>query len=183
MSNPDIKVPTVDSLTLALPVSILFLLITIALFQLKDSIPSFNLVIWIGFPIITIIVTGIVNIISQYITCKTTNTGKALLGTIPSIGTVLLGLGIASISYCRIPVTSVFAPLIIGQTIDVTKDRSNVNINALKNGISKECCIPKLTLESIESKYPLIKGISYGFYMMFSILFGMTIGTGISTIC
>jgi hypothetical protein len=67
MSNPDIKVPTIDSLTLAFPISILFLLITIALFQLKDSIPSFNLVIWLGFPIITIIVTGIVNIISQYI--------------------------------------------------------------------------------------------------------------------
>jgi hypothetical protein len=183
MSNPDIKVPTLDSLTLAFPISILFLLITMALFLLRDSIPLFNLVIWIGFPIITIIITGIVNVISQYITCKTTNIGKALLGTLPSIGTVLLGLGIASISYCRIPVTSVFAPLIIGQTIDVTKTKSNVNINTLKNGISKECCIPKLTLESIENKYPLIKGISYGFYIMFSILFGMTIGTGISTIC
>jgi hypothetical protein len=57
----------------------------------------------------------------------------------------------------------VFAPLIIGQTIDVTKDKSTANINSLKNSNSKECCIPKLTLEAIENKYSLITGISYGF--------------------
>jgi hypothetical protein len=183
MSNPDIKVPTVDSLTVAFPIAILFFLITLVVFQARESLQPFKYILWIGFPIVTIIIVSAVNAVSQYITCRTTNIGKALLGGLPSVGTVLLGLGISSISYCRIPVASVFAPLMIGQTVDVTKDKTNTNINSLKNSSPKECCIPKLSLESIESKYPLIEGISYGFYLMFSVLFGMVIGTGLSTIC
>lgn len=183
MSNPDIKVPTTDSLTVALPVAILFFLITLTFFQFKESIQPFKYILWISFPIITVIIVAATNAITQYVTCKAINMGKALLGSLPSVGTVLLGLGISSISYCRIPVASVFAPLMIGQTIDVTKDKNTTNINSLKNGNPKECCIPKLSLESIENKYPLIEGISYGFYMLFSILFGVVIGTGMSTIC
>lgn len=183
MSNPDIKVPTIDSLSVAFPIAILFLLITIVLFQFRDGILYFNFVLWLGLPIITLIITTVVNIINQYITCKTTNVGKAILGAIPSLGSVLIALGIASISYCRIPVASVFAPLILGTTVDVTKNKSNTNINSLKNNSSKECCIPKLTLETIENASSFVAGISYGFYVMFGILFGMVIGTGFSIIC
>ncbi len=183
MSNPDIKVPTTDSLTVAFPVAILFFLITLTIFQFRESLQPFKYILWISFPIITVIIVAATNAITQYVTCKAVNMGKALLGALPSVGTVLLGLGISSISYCRIPVASVFAPLMIGQTIDVTKDKNTVNINSLKNSNPKECCIPKLSLESIESKYPLVEGISYGFYILFSILFGVVIGTGMSTIC
>lgn len=184
MSNPDIKVPTTDSLTTAFPIAILFLLITIVLFQFRDGILNFKLVLWLGLPIITLIITSVVNIIYQYITCNTTNVGKAMLGALPSVGTVLISLCIASISYCRIPVASVFAPLILGQTVDVTNNKSNtMNISSLKNNSSKECCIPKLTLETIEGASSFIAGISHGFYVMFGILFGMVIGTGLSTIC
>jgi hypothetical protein len=183
MSNPDIKVPSVDSLTTAFPVSILFVIFTIALFQYRDSISYFKVLLWFGFPIFTFLIASVVNIITQYISCRTVNAGKAFLGGLPSLVSMVIGLGIASISYCRIPVASVFAPLIIGQTIDVTKDKTNTNINSLKNSNSKECCIPKLSLEVIEAKYPIIAGLSYGFYIMFSILFGIVIGTGLSTIC
>jgi hypothetical protein len=100
------------------------------MFQLRDSIQYFKLILWLGLPIFTFIIVAVVNIVSQYITCKTTNVGKAMLGALPSLGSILVGLGIASISYCRIPVTSVFAPLIIGQTVDVTKDKSTANINS-----------------------------------------------------
>jgi hypothetical protein len=106
-----------------------------------------------------------------------------MLGSLPSLGTILAGLGIASISYCRIPVASVFAPMIIGQQVDITKNKSNTNINSLKNSNSKECCTPKLTLESVESKFPIISGFSYGFYVLFASLFGMIIGSGFSAIC
>lgn len=183
MSNPDIKIPTTDSLIVAFPVAILFFLITLTIFQFKESLQPFKYILWISFPIITVIIVAATNAITQYISCRTVNMGKALLGSLPSVGTVLLGLGISSISYCRIPVASVFAPLMIGQTIDVTKDKNTTNINSLKNSNSKECCIPKLSLESIENKYPLVEGISYGFYILFSILFGVVIGTGMSTIC
>jgi hypothetical protein len=166
-----------------LPVSIFFLLITLFLFQIKDSIPAFNLVLWIAFPIVAFFITAVANIISQYINCKKVDTGKAMLGALPSLGTILLGLGIASISYCRIPVASVFAPMMIGKSVDITKNKSNTNINSLKNSNSKECCTPQLTLENVESKYPIISGFSYGFYILFASLFGMIIGNGFSAIC
>ena len=183
MANPDTNKLVVNSLATAFPVAILFLLITVTLFQFRDSIGAFKLVLWLGFPIITFIIAFGANMVSQYITCKTTNAGKALLGGIPSIIAVLIGLGISSISYCRIPVTSVFAPLIIGKSIDVTKNKAPGSVNSLKNMISKECCVPKLTLDNVESQYPIVAGLSYGFYIMFSILFGMVIGTGLSSIC
>lgn len=183
MANPDSTGSNVDSLITALPVAILLLLITIFMFQMRDSIPEFKWILWIGFPIVGLIVATGANFVSQYISCKTTNAGKAILGSLPTGGAILIGLILSSISYCRIPVASVFTPLFVGKSVDITKNNSTTNVNSLKNSNSKECCIPKLTLEAIENKYSLITGISYGFYVMFSILFGVVIGTGLSTIC
>ncbi len=182
MSNPDMKVSTVDSLTSGIPIAILFLIVTILLFQFRDTIRSFKLILWLGLPILSLVIISGVNMILQYVSCKTTNAGKALLGALPSIGAMLAALGISSISYCRIPIASVFAPLFIGKTVDISKDKSSVsNINSLKN--SKECCIPKITLEFIEGQVPIIQGISYSFYIMFAVLFSMVLGTSISAIC
>ncbi len=182
MSNPDMKVSTVDSLTSGIPIAILFLIITIVLFNFRDSIPSFKLILWLGLPLLSLVVISAVNMILQYVSCKTTNAGRAILGALPSIGAMLAALGISSISYCRIPISSVFAPLFIGKIVDVSKDKSTIsNMNSLKN--SKECCIPKITLEFIEGQIPTIQGISYSFYIFFAILFSMVLGTGISTIC
>ncbi len=115
--------------------------------------------------------------------CGKVDAGKAALGSLPSLATVFAGLGIASISYCRIPVASVFAPMMIGKAVDVTKNNSSSSVNALKNSNSKECCVPRITLENVEDKYPLIQGMAYGFYIMFASLFGMVIGSGFSSIC
>jgi hypothetical protein len=183
MANPDTRSSVTDSLTTALPVSIFFVLITLLLFQFRDSIPSFTLVLWLLFPGITFVITFMVNIITQYVNCNKIDAGKAALGALPSLGTVFVGLGISSITYCRIPIASVFTPLLVGKTVDITKNSSAVNINSLKNSNSKECCVPKITLESVEDKYPLIAGLSYGFYVMFASLFGMVIGSGFSSIC
>jgi hypothetical protein len=183
MSNPDTRSSVSDSLTTALPVSIFFLLITLFLFQIRDSIPGFKLVLWLGFPVVAFLITAVANVITQYVNCKKVDIGKAALGSLPSLGTILVGLGVASISICRIPVASVFAPMLIGQSVDITKNKSNTNINSLKNSNSKECCVPKLTLESVESKYPTISGLAYGFYVFFASLFGMVIGSGFSAIC
>ena len=185
MSNPDTNSagPNVDSLMTGFPVAVLFFLITVVLFQFRDVFYSLEFVLWTAIPTLAFIITTAVNITSQYINCKKINVGKAMLGALPSFAATLIGLGISSISYCRIPVTSVFAPLLIGKTVDVTKNKSTTTINSLKNSNSKECCVPKLTLESIENQYPLIAGISYGFYIMFSILFGTVIGNSLSSIC
>ena len=183
MSNPDATGSNVDNLVAALPAAILFLLITIFMFQMRDLIPSFKLILWVGFPIIALIVASGTNFVSQYISCKKVDAGKALLGSLPAGLAIIVGLFISSITYCRIPVASVFTPLLVGQPVDITKNNKTTNINSLKNSNSKECCIPKLTLENVEFKYPIIAGFSYGFYVMFSMLFGMTIGNGIATIC
>ena len=183
MANPDATGSNVNSVVTALPVAILFLLITIFMFQMKDSIPSFKLILWIGLPIVTLIVATGANFVSQYVSCNTINAGRAILGSLPAGVAILIGLLISSISYCRIPVASVFTPLLVGKPVDVTKNTGTANIATLKNTNSKECCVPKFTLENIETNYPIITGFSYGFYIMFATLFGMTIGNGIATIC
>lgn len=183
MANPDTRSSVTDSLVTAFPVSIFFLLTTLVLFQFRDSIISFNLVLWLLFPCITFAITFLANIITQYVNCGKVDAGKAALGSLPSLATVFAGLGIASISYCRIPVASVFAPMMIGKAVDVTKNNSSSSVNALKNSNSKECCVPRITLENVEDKYPLIQGMAYGFYIMFASLFGMVIGSGFSSIC
>jgi hypothetical protein len=183
MANPDDGGSRMDSLVSGFPAAIFLLLITMFVFQFKDSIYSFYILIWLTLPFLAIIIAAAVNFTSQYISCRKVNAGKALLGSLPAGLLSLIGLGISSISYCRIPVASVFTPIIIGKSVNVVKNNSNININSLKNSNSKECCVPRLTLENIEDKYPLIEGISYGFYLMFSMLFGMVIGNGIATIC
>jgi hypothetical protein len=182
MSNPDTRNSAMSDLSVATPTSIFFLLMMIALFIFKDSIPFFNLILWIVFPILGYFICVVVNIINQFVSCKKTDFTKALLGGLPSLGTIFLGIFIASIPYCRIPVASVFTPLIIGSSVDVINNSKNSS-NSLKNYNSKECCTPKMTLENIESRYPIIAGLSYGFYIMFSVLFGLTFGNSISSIC
>ena len=184
MANPDItKSSNIDSFLSGLPVAILFLLITAFLFNLRDSVSSFRIVLWSTLILLAFGVSTGVNFAVQYIGCKKTDAGKAFLGSVPSIVGVLVALIISSISYCRIPITSVLAPLFVGKQVDITKDKSTATINSLKNSNSKECCLPKLTLESVESKFPLVAGLSHGFYVMFGILFGTVIGSGMSSIC
>jgi hypothetical protein len=183
MSNPDIQMPSVNVLYIAFPISILFLIITITLFYLRALIPLFGLVFRISILLAAIVITGGVNIIIQYLTCNTTDIGKALLGTIPTFVAIIIGMGISFISYCRIPIVSVFAPLIMKKSVDITTDKTSNSINSIRNSTLKECCTPRLNLRTIEQRYPILEGISVGFYMMFSILFGMVIGTGVSRIC
>jgi len=188
MSNPDIKItgvkmPSVNSLYIAFPISILFVLMTLTLFYLKESIPSFRLVFRLSIPLAAIVITGAANVIIQYTTCNTTDIGKALLGTVPIFVAIIIGLGLSSISYCRIPIVSLFAPLFMKKTVDVTTDKTSASVNSIKNSTSKECCSPKLNLRTIEQRFPLLEGLSVGFYLMFSILFGMVIGTGVSRVC
>jgi len=183
MSNPDNTSISFDSLAVSTPLGIFFFLVTILLFMFRSSIGPFKLVLWIGLPLTVYIICSCVNLLTQYMNCRKIDAGKAFLGGLPSLGTVLLGLGLASISYCRIPIASVFAPLMIGKSVDVTKKNSTTTINSLKNSTSKECCTQKITLESIEAQYSIIAGAGYGFYVMFAVLFGLTIGNGIAAIC
>ena len=188
MANPDATGSSTDALVTAFPVALLFLLIVIFMFQMKDLIPRFSLILWIGLPILAFGIATGANFVSQYIYCKTTNAGKALLGAAPAPIGIIIALLLSSLSFCRIPIATVFSPLFIGKSVNITKNSGKVNsgittINSLKNSNSKECCSPNVTLEGIESKYPIIEGFSYGFYTLFAMLFSMTIGNGIATVC
>jgi len=182
MSEQDKNGFRFDSLLLGVPVALLFVMITIMLFQFKDSITYFKVVLWVGLPLLAAILMFGVNLINQSSSCNTIHAGKALLGSIPSIVTVLIGVAVSSISYCRIPVASVCTPLFIGETVNIVTANRNIPLNNVKNN-SKRCCSSTLTLESVESKYPIIAGMDHGFYIMFSILFGFVFGNSIATIC
>jgi hypothetical protein len=50
-------------------------------------------------------------------------------------------------------------------------------------GNNSTCCAPSPTLESIEATVPMVSGLSYGFYLFFSMLFGIVIGSGTAVVC
>jgi hypothetical protein len=83
-------------------------------------------------------------------------------------------------------VASVFAPLFVGETLDIVQ---NNNANSLPNGpngknrTTKRCCVPRISLEYVERNFPMVAGLNYGFYILFSILFGFVFGNSLATIC
>ncbi len=183
MSNPDNKTTTstLETFGISIPLGIVYGLLLLFLFMNKDSVPFFNIVLWIIFPIFAFLISGVVNIINQYVTCKKVDAGKAFLGAVPSLISILIAMGVGSISYCRIPVTSVFAPLLLDKQVDVLSN--NTNSNGIKKAVQTYCCPSKMTLSQVEELYPQLKGISMGFYVLFGVLFGNVFGTGFSSVC
>lgn len=178
MSNPD---SSVDGLAAAFPSAIFVFIITLALFQVMSSHASFKWVLWIGVPLLGYLASIGMNVASQYSACGDITLGNAALGGVPSLIAVWIGLIIASFDVCRIPIATVFAPVFIGKTVDVSRNESNIAINAVNQ--SKSCCTPKLMLSEVEANVPMIKGLAYGFYLIFAMLFGGIIGTGIAVVC
>jgi hypothetical protein len=183
MSDPDTRVNSTNSLTVGVPLALIFGIITVFMFRYRDAFSNFKLILWLSLILLTVIFVPIINMISQYINCGKTDTNKAFLGCVPALVAVLVGLLFSSITFFRVPVASVFAPMMVGTSVNITKNEQTTTLNTLKFNNSKECCVPKLTLEYVEQQYPSVAGMSYGFYIFFSILFGMVFGTGFSTIC
>jgi hypothetical protein len=152
----------------------------------------FPIILWVGLPITAFFVVFFVNLASQQASCRRVNVGQALWGGVPSVVTMLIGLAIASVSYCRIPVASVFAPLIAGEELDIVQNNGVTNArNRMRTseerirpgGTAKRCCTPRVSLEYVESVFPDVAGCDYGFYVMFAILFGFVFGNSAATIC
>ena len=166
MSNPGNGSVSINALSVAIPAACIFFVITLFLFYAKDSIPFFRIILWLGLPIIAFLIASGMHMASQYMYCKHTDSGKAFMGAIPTIFSVWIGLVISSISFCRIPVVSIIAPF-------YTSDTKN----------SSACCKPLPSLESIEAKAPMVSGLAYGFYLFFSMLFGIVIGNEKAVVC
>lgn len=139
--------------------SLIVLLITILFFRYFSTMNGFGLILWIGIPLTVYLVGGCLNMLGQYISCQAVDTGRAFLGSLVLLGTTLVALIISSIPILRLPVASVFAPLF----------ETKMSCNA--------------SLIPLEEKYPTLKGISYGYYLLWGILFGQIMNANFSAAC
>ena len=115
-------------------------------------------------PLVGFILSVLIHTQSQYQMCPALHGKTILYGGVPTVVTTLIGMGIASIPFCRIPVASVVAPL-------VAKPPATA------------CCSPPPSLKEVEKAHPIIMAASYGFYTFFAMMFGVVIGSGISSEC
>jgi hypothetical protein len=152
--------------------TILFIGLTwFVIISIPDTLYRFICII-----LIAVIITFLYNMIIQFMECNTFNVVLALKGLYPVTITAFIGLLAANIAYCRIPVMSVFSPLLIN-----TDKNASSYANSYAN--SNKCCNRQMTLEEIESKSPHALPISYAFYMFFAMLFGMNFAKGIVINC
>ena len=151
MSNPDSSV--VGNLS---AISILATLAAICisfLFTFKDK-SYFNYLLYVGLPILIYLLASIINILAQQLSSKSINVGRAFLGGLPTLGTVYLSLLLSYVSYARIPIASVIAPLFLKTSVDVVTNPMQGLVptitNVTKNANANQPGSPTKT-----SKYPL----------------------------
>jgi len=115
-------------------------------------------------PLVGYLLSALIQTQSQYQMCPSLHGKTILYGALPTVFTTLIGIGIASISFCRIPIASVVAPWVIAPP-------------------ASACCAPSPSLKEVEKAHPSIMAASYGFYTFFAMMFGVVIGSGVSSEC
>ena len=113
MSNPDTTETGANIGGIAILGGFIVILVII-LFNYHHS-SSFYFLLYGGLPIIIYILMFVV----LYISKKNMDIKNAFLSAVPTIGTTYLALFISYISFFRIPVASVFAPMFIGSTANI----------------------------------------------------------------
>ena len=111
MSNPDTTGTNIGGIT---TLGGFVVILIIILFNYHHT-SYFNALLYAGLPIIIYLLMFVV----LYISKKNTNIKTAFLSAVPTIGTTYLALFISYISFFRIPVASVFAPIFIGSTANI----------------------------------------------------------------
>ena len=186
MSNPD-SGANGASFSLSFVLGLVLFLITKYLVQAVtlDTTGKIVMVI-IGLAVIAFAISLINNYLSQLYYCGKVDNSKALSGGIPSTVAVLIGGIVSSISYCRIPIASLFAPMYL----EDTEESAPKDIDASKASLGlgpmppvKICRVTNLTLEYAEANYPAIIGLSWGFYALITMTIGTMIGSGVATNC
>jgi hypothetical protein len=196
MSNPDTTGANIGGIS---TLGGFIVIIVIILFNYHKS-SYFNALLYGGLPLLIYILMFFV----LYISKKKTNVKNALLSAVPTIGTTYLALFISYISYFRLPVASVFAPFFLDSVADIIPHSASDKIpdkipdkiqNSLTplsqythGGYKKKkqaggaCCSPTYSLNNVEAQFPIIKGISYGFYLFFAICFGGVFGSSMPSV-
>jgi len=108
----------------------------------------------------------------QYMQCNTFSIKKLGYGSLVSVSVGAVGLVIASIPMCRIPVASVFAPILPINTARTCPVIANQPAS---------CCDKQMVLSDVECKQPFVMAVSYCFYMIFAMLFGIIGGKSYAT--
>lgn len=165
-------VSSVDSINYAIPTAVIIFFLSFMLFQWENLWKYFNVVLYLGLPIIVYLLTSIVTLLAQYSGCGTVRMKDIFLYSTPSIGFTFISLLISYFTWCRIPIASVVAPLFIEKNTDIVRTPDQ-----------KACCAPQMTLEDIELNSPMVKGFAYGFYLFFSTVFGLLVSIGFASIC
>jgi hypothetical protein len=139
--------------------ALVVLLSIIMIFRYLSTTKGFAIILWVGIPLLVYIVGGCLNLLGQYIACQAVDAGRAFKSSLILLGTTLIGLILSSITMLRLPIGSVFAQLF----------ETRLACNA--------------SLIPLEAKYPTLKGISYGYYVMWGILFGQIMNANFSAAC
>ena len=115
MSNPDNTTFNMNPLALSFPVGIAVVLVLLSIFIIpsKEFIMKYiGIIYWIIIPVFTYIMGVCIGFANQYLTCGTTNVGRAFLSGLPVLGTTMIAIILTwfdSIRIFRIPVESVFS--------------------------------------------------------------------------
>ena len=177
MPNPDIKQGT--SYSFSFVIGILMFIITFFIISKMNTDEFYiKIILFFILSVIAYAISLLCNFALQLYMGKDIDSTIALKGAIPSGVSVFIGSILASISMCRIPVASLFAPLFMEESSEQPVANSPEPDSP---GSVKVCHITNLTLEYVESQYKSIIGISWGFYTSISMVVGMMIGGGIIT--
>lgn len=182
MPNPDTtSTASVQSISIAFPTGLILCVIILALFQFQEGIPYFRIVLWVGVLLFSYLLSAVIFIGAQFIRCNKIQAGKAFSSALYVLGSMALSMGVSSLSWFRVPVASVFAPLFVKDEVDVTLSSNTLNKQQM-NSQNKTCGSSK-SLEALEQTYPLLEGIAYSFYGFFGMMFGIVLGNGTATTC
>ena len=173
MANP-------DGTTMTMLLSGVTMFIIIAFLFNNINSPSFYVQLYLGVPVIAYILSIIANTISRFSACGNLDV-KILSSGIPTIIAIYIALGISYFDKCRTPVASVIAPFFVNAAKDATNTPNNAQPGT-PTATNTSCCPKMITLQMLETN-PVAKGLSYGFYAFFAMLFGITAGSATATTC
>lgn len=160
MANPGGIIPILIAL---FTFAIVFVLFYKSWFIDENSSWSYTVLLLSG---ITAAIVVTYNFIMGRLICSK-ETGKFYKETGISVIFPIVAILIASIDKCRIPIASILQSIYTDTPETITGGRRN----KLKGG---DCCEKQIALADIESQNPGVKGVAYGFYLFFGMLYAIT---------
>lgn len=146
------------------------------------TIPYFWYKFTVGITALGYFITVGFNFATQSMNCNDTNSSSAFRGALYTIPIMfIIGCAVSGIDFLRLPVASAFVSFFVKDPMDVGLGTPNPKKKVVPH--HGACCTPKYKLGEVETQYPKLKLMSYGFYMAFAMAFSTVIGMNMSSIC